>query len=815
MLRHLIALAAVLSVVWSAGPTLAQCEPGWLGGFAEPGLSGSGGARVYDILRFESKKGPRVLVAGAFDSISGTRAGGLVERMEERWIPLIQAQPVSVFALEVFDDGSGAAVYAAGRFEFSADGGRAYNIARWDGETWSTVGEGIGRASTASVHSLRVFDDGSGVALYAMGSFDQAGGAPVRNIAKWDGRTWTGVGTGTDTNLDASAVYDDGSGPALYVGGRMREAGGVAVDGIARWDGANWSAVGCVVGMPQPRVSAMTVYNAGDGPALYVGGDFAPQCQAVRDIAKWDGQRWTSIGPAANGDFSDLLGIDEPSGPMLYVSGGFTEVNGRTARGVAKWDGKSWQPVGKGVKWASSAGRGTCLRHVDMGVGKRLYLGGLFDEIDSHPAGGLAEWNGRRWAGLDQGLGNPRAMAVADDGAGRTLFVAGARGLSQPDYQHDVVKWEDGRWRQLPGDFSIISFPWLRALAEFDDGSGPRVMLGGSFRLENPICYNIAAWDGAQWAAVGDGLFGSSVDAMAVFDDGEGPGLYVGGEFTHAGQIEANNIARWGDQRWSRLRLGTNGPVRALFAGDAGEGAGLYVGGTFTTAGQQVVSNLARWNDGWFDVGGGANGTVRALAIFDDGGGPALYLGGEFTEAGGIPANHIARFDGANWSSLGDGVNGVVLSLQVHDDGGGPALYVGGEFTHAGPVEVNGVARWSGGAWTTLADGLEWPGSEPIVRAMASFDDGGGSALWAGGFMRTASGIPSRGIAKWGCPDGAGCEPCDVNCDGVVDAADIDPFIALLLDPNPAPCAPCAGDTNADGLINAFDIEPFVQCLTP
>jgi hypothetical protein len=56
--------------------------------------------------------------------------------------------------------------------------------------------------------------------------------------------------------------------------------------------------------------------------------------------------------------------------------------------------------------------------------------------------------------------------------------------------------------------------------------------------------------------------------------------------------------------------------------------------------------------------------------------------------------------------------------------------------------------------------------------------------------------------------------PCDTNCDGTVDAFDIEPFISLLVDPNRAPCSPCAGDANGDGDVDAFDIEPFVDCLT-
>ena len=59
------------------------------------------------------------------------------------------------------------------------------------------------------------------------------------------------------------------------------------------------------------------------------------------------------------------------------------------------------------------------------------------------------------------------------------------------------------------------------------------------------------------------------------------------------------------------------------------------------------------------------------------------------------------------------------------------------------------------------------------------------------------------------------CDPCDVNCDGVIDAYDIEPFIDLLVGPNPLRCSSCAGDANGDSVIDAFDIEPFVNCIIP
>lgn len=58
----------------------------------------------------------------------------------------------------------------------------------------------------------------------------------------------------------------------------------------------------------------------------------------------------------------------------------------------------------------------------------------------------------------------------------------------------------------------------------------------------------------------------------------------------------------------------------------------------------------------------------------------------------------------------------------------------------------------------------------------------------------------------------------DTNCDGVVNAFDIDPFVLALT--NQAAyearfpdCSLMSADVSGDGLVNAFDIDPFVQAL--
>ena len=65
----------------------------------------------------------------------------------------------------------------------------------------------------------------------------------------------------------------------------------------------------------------------------------------------------------------------------------------------------------------------------------------------------------------------------------------------------------------------------------------------------------------------------------------------------------------------------------------------------------------------------------------------------------------------------------------------------------------------------------------------------------------------------------AGSSLGDMNCDGEVNAFDIDPFVLALADPAGYAaawpnCDIMNGDVNGDGVVNAFDIDPFVDLLT-
>ena len=363
--------------------------------------------------------------------------------------------------------------------------------------TWTT--QPIGQPGIDGVvNDMVVWDDGSGPALYASGSFPTAGNADAVSVAKWDGLQWSRLGTGLTragraTRVPGLAVYDDGSGEALYATGGFDSAGGVPASGIAKWDGSAWSAVGVgIVG----QGFKMTTYDDGQGEHLYLGGSFTIGSTMV-NLARWDGTSWRSIG-TADASVNILVVHDDGSGPALFIGGNIQNVQGVSVSGVAKFQGGTWSALGAGV--TGGLGRVNALAVFDDTRGSKLFVGGNFTAAGGIPADNIAAWDGAAWQRI--AAGGPatqiNAMGVYDDGtgSGESLFIGG---------QFDFV--------------------------------------GGQSNSR------IARYDGTAWSSLGSGLSTEPFDGaseMRVFDDGQGRALFVGGGFTSAGGQPANSIAQWG-----------------------------------------------------------------------------------------------------------------------------------------------------------------------------------------------------------------------------------------------------------------------------
>lgn len=742
---------------------------------------------------FDDGSGPALYTGGSFRHVNGRPAAGLVRWDSDGWTTFegddgFWAGGI-IYALTVFDDGTGQALHAAGgRLD---EYGQGYPVvARWDGSGWTELGVlSPENHESGWVSALIEYDDGSGPALFAGGVFDFADGIRVDNVAKWNGTTWEPLagpmGTGVDHWVEALAVLDDGTGPGLYVGGAFTYAGGRELNNIARWDGTDWDGLPGSTGTgTNYKVNTLKVWDDGTGSALFVGGWFteAGGVLAVL-VAKWTGSGWSDLsGPAGNGiwggewEVNDLIVFDDGSGEKLYAAGDFETAGGIEANNIARWDGSAWSAVGV------SEGNGTSgtvevLGVVDVGGGEVLVAGGGFNLAGGAPVGKIARWDGQTWSPFSEntghGVGSPiLALRSYDNGNGPEMIAAGYFDNAGDIAAGKIAAWDGTGWRALEGPAGNgVDGDVVRALQVWDRGSGPELYAAGNFDNAGGVeAQYIARWDGAGWSALAgsEGFWSGGIRTLALYDDGQGEILYAGGSFTEISGVEANRVAKWNGSGWSALiGPGGNGvgqgDVNDLEVFDDGSGPALFVGGFFEEAGGIQANGIAKWDgQDWSAlVGPGGNGVgehwVRAMEVFDDGGGPDLYVGGSFETAGGVTVNNIARWNGSDWSIVdgpsGFGVDGgEITSLEVFDDGSGPALIVGGGFDTAGGVEAIRIARWDGTEWTPI-EGPAGKGADMTIWAIRGMHDGIGPALFVGGNLTSAGGLASESFGVWRCPD--------------------------------------------------------------
>jgi hypothetical protein len=669
-----------------------------------------------------------------------------------------------IWCQAVFDDGTGPALVVGGDF-VTAGTANATRIAKWNGSSWSALGQGFGEIPTqqAGPRALAVFDDGTGPALYAGGFFTSADGSPAANIARWDGTSWSPLGTGTNYQVAALCTFDDGSGPALYVAGYFTSVNGTPANGVARWNGSSWSAVDGGMGA---QVKALVVFDDGTGPALYAGGWLSTaQGNPANRVAKWDGSSWTDVGSTDTNEFVNALAVhDDGSGPALYAAGHFTTIGGTPANRIAKWNGTAWSALGEGLSNGLILGSDPyCLASFDDGTGPGLFVGGWFGQAGTVPAMNIAKWSNSSWSALDSGVGVPtlgtvNTLGVFDEGSGPRLFAGGAFSIAGGVGASHIARWDGSSWTALsPGAGGLLA---VLALTPYDDGSGPVLIAGGNFLAAGGVIVNeIGRWDGSSWSAFGAGIDPTSgtVRSLAQFDAGSGPRLFAAGEFNSASGVSGTRcIAAWNGAQWESVGggvgLGAGLSVAALIVHTDATGPGLYAAGIFTVAGSTPANRIAKWNgSSWSALGSGLNARAFCLASFDDGSGPALYVGGEFTQAGGTPVHRIARWNGTNWADVGAGFVNTgtigsprVQSMTVFDDGSGLALYVSGYFDTAGGNPAAYIAKWNGSSWSPLGSGLNG-----IANALVGWVGASGPALYATGIFTLAGGVAVKNLARW------------------------------------------------------------------
>ena len=206
------------------------------------------------------------------------------------------------------------------------------------GVRWTTLNETPGSGLKGGVNALAANEEGH---LYVGGGFTAEANSAVKNIARWDGVSWSGLGEGVSGSVAALELGGDDD---VYVAGNFDSAGGhrkprTSPNGMV----TEWSPL--AEGL-NGRTRALAF---GDNGSLYAGGDIdSAGVLAVNNIAKWDGIAWSSLGEGIEGDlFENVYALALDANDNLFVGGEFETAGGNPAKNIAMWDGTSWSQVGE------------------------------------------------------------------------------------------------------------------------------------------------------------------------------------------------------------------------------------------------------------------------------------------------------------------------------------------------------------------------------------------------------------------------------------------------------------------------------------
>ncbi len=217
------------------------------------------------------------------------------------WTTLGYGADAAVFATAIMPNGD---VIVGGPFEHvgntTSSDTSAPNIARWDGDTWTTLGQSIldNDCVDRQVESLLVLPNGD---LIVGGDFAYVGNTTpgdlrVNYLARWNeaASMWSPLGMGIDDaddpctftveglnhHVSALALDDDG---VLWIGGQIHTAGGETSVNIARW--------GCPVAACAADfngVNGVTVQDIFDFLTAWLGGSPSADFNHVNGVTVQD-----------------------------------------------------------------------------------------------------------------------------------------------------------------------------------------------------------------------------------------------------------------------------------------------------------------------------------------------------------------------------------------------------------------------------------------------------------------------------------------------------------------------------------------------
>ncbi len=251
-------------------------------------------------------------------------------------------------------------LYVGGQFENFAGVNKANCLVKWNGSKWTALSTGFSNGFSAQIRTMEVFDN----KLYIGGRIDSVGGVMVKNIAIWNGSTWSG-GPSCESSAGMYTIVQDLTtfNGKLFIGGTFETVNSVNCKNVARFDGVNVSALanGSSNGT-NSEVSGFEIFKS----ELYLYGYFSMlDTVSVNGIAKWDNSKLSKLSSEPVGNIQSV----KTHGNYLYSSGpGFSTY-------IQYYNGTTWDFAGN----TKLSGEGSKLESFK----NRLYALGGFIGSDS------------------------------------------------------------------------------------------------------------------------------------------------------------------------------------------------------------------------------------------------------------------------------------------------------------------------------------------------------------------------------------------------------------------------------------------------
>ena len=633
--------------------------------------------------------------------------------------------PGTVKSMVEYDDGTGLALYAVGIVEARDSAGINRRVlVRFDGTEW----RGVACPFEGMANVLLVHDDGSGPALYLGGAFKTPGSATLDiGVVRWNGQAWAAVMSGLVNTIHALCAYPPGS-HDLYAGG---------TSGVRRWDGAQWT----LLPSPLGTTYALLPFDTGNGMQLIAGGKFfqipwgggPPGWIIAHNIAAWNGQAWSPLGSGltATWSFSEvqtLCGVTSGTLQGLYAGGRFTNSGPLIANNIARYANGSWSALGNGLTVQPGSTGGAAgvweIQSHDFGGGSKLYVGGIFHDASGVSVKNIASWDGNGWADVDGGVATTIGYPTSYHGIVDAMTIANG-----------------GTQLVLGGLFNNIGSSGLSASSAAALTSGIWTNLGGGIRVDTTMTLGGFTVHPPDLATIDLDGTPQLLAISRTFTNGY-LGLNAG--FSEIDGIEAAGLAKFDGATWTSLSPGmpprTDFDPRSITVWDDGTGETLFA----------FADRMLKWNGStWVDIDPNPSGafSITRLFTYEAGNGRKLYgmtVGleiMEWTSSGWIVAS-TTQLPGAS-------VN--IKAIRELDLGNGPEIVMCGEAYNAVtyfPAPAGFVVRWRGNAFLDYTimgrdyydPELEQWGLEGSIDTVAAYDFGNGPELVVAGLLRESVG---------------------------------------------------------------------------